>query len=255
MIRIEAISKKFRKLQALDNISAQFEKGQAISLIGPNGSGKTTLIKCILGMVRPNKGNIYVGGHPVKQEHEYRRMIGYMPQIGRYPDNMRIGQLFSMMKQLRNDKQGGLDETLVQQFGLKKIYDKPMRTLSGGTRQKVSAALAFLFDPAILILDEPTAGLDPLSAEILKARIIEQKKKDKLILITSHILSDLDELTTHVMYMQDGKMVFLKGLDTLQEQTGELKIGKAIARIMKADGDQEDWIKKMFTPSNEQKIY
>lgn len=255
MIQIEKISKKFRKLQALDNINANFEKGQAISLIGPNGSGKTTLIKCILGMVRPDQGNIYVGGHPVKQEHEYRRMIGYMPQIGRYPDNMRIGQLFRMMKQLRQDKKNQLDETLIDQFGLEKIYDKPMRTLSGGTRQKVSAALAFLFDPAILILDEPTAGLDPLSAEILKAQIIEQKKRDKLILITSHILSDLDELTTHVMYMQEGKMIFLKDLDSLQEQTGELKIGKAIARIMKGDGDQGEWIKKMFTPSNEQKIY
>ncbi len=254
MIRIENISKRFRKLQALDNINAQFEKGQSVSLIGPNGSGKTTLIKSILGMVSPDKGNIYVGGHAVKQEHEYRRMIGYMPQIGRYPDNMRVGQLFKMMKQLRQDKQTQLDEVLVEQFGLEKIYDKPMRTLSGGTRQKVSAALAFLFDPAILILDEPTAGLDPLSAEILKARIIYQKKKNKLILITSHILSDLDELTTHVMYMQEGKMIFLKDLDTLQIETGELKIGKAIARIMKGNSNQEDWIKKMFIPSNEQKI-
>lgn len=255
MISIENISKRFRKLQALDNISARFEKGQAISLIGPNGSGKTTLIKSILGMVRPDKGNIYVGEHEVRQNHEYRQLIGYMPQIGRYPDNMRVGQLFRMMKQLRQDKRSKWDERLIEQFELKKIFDKPMRTLSGGTRQKVSAALAFLFDPAILILDEPTAGLDPLSAEILKAGIIEQKKKNKLILITSHILSDLDELTTHVMYMQEGKMVFLKDLDTLQMETGEIKIGKAIARIMKGSGDQEDWIKKMFTPSNEQKIY
>lgn len=255
MIQIENISKRFRKLQALDDISARFEKGQAISLIGPNGSGKTTLIKSILGMVRPDQGNIYVGGHPVKKEHDYRSLIGYMPQIGRYPDNMRIGQLFRMMKQVRQGSSGQLDENLIEQFELQKIYDKPMRTLSGGTRQKVSAALAFLFDPAILILDEPTAGLDPLSSEILKARIIEQKKKNKLILITSHILSDLDELTTHVMYMQEGKKIFLKDLDTLQLETGELKIGKAIARIMKGDGDQGDWIKKMFTPSNEQKIY
>ena len=206
MIRIEAISKKFRKLQALDNISAQFEKGQAISLIGPNGSGKTTLIKCILGMVRPNKGNIYVGGHPVKQEHEYRRMIGYMPQIGRYPDNMRIGQLFSMMKQLRNDKQGGLDETLVQQFGLKKIYDKPMRTLSGGTRQKVSAALAFLFDPAILILDEPTAALDVDTSAKLVHLLINWLRREptRTLLWVTHDTQDIMPLADKHWYMDAG---------------------------------------------------
>jgi Cu-processing system ATP-binding protein len=255
MIRIEHISKRFRKLYALDDISTEFLKGQVISLIGPNGSGKTTLIKSILGMVRPDKGKILVDGHLVQQEHAYRRMIGYMPQIGRYPDNMRIGQLFSMLKQIRTDHTGEYDETLVKQFELEKMYDKPMRTLSGGTRQKVSAALAFLFDPAILILDEPTAGLDPLASEILKAKINDEKKKNKLILITSHILSDLDEFTTHIMYLQEGKMIFLKDMATLQEETGELKLGKAIARIMKGDTHDEEWISKMFRPSNEGKIY
>jgi Cu-processing system ATP-binding protein len=254
MIRIEHISKKFRKLQALDDISVQFTKGQAISLIGPNGSGKTTLIKAILGMVRPDRGNIFVDGHLVQKEHDYRKLIGYMPQIGRYPDNMKIGQLFRMLKQLRK-RDGNLDEWLVHEFELEKMFEKPMRTLSGGTRQKVSAALAFLFDPAILILDEPTAGLDPLAAEILKAKIIEEKRKNKLILITSHILSDLDELTSHIMYLQDGKMIFLKDLATLQEETGELKLGKAIARIMKKDGKYEDWVNKMFRPGSEEKIY
>jgi Cu-processing system ATP-binding protein len=123
----------------------------------------------------------------------------------------------------------------VDQFELKKIFEKPMRTLSGGTRQKVSAAVAFLFNPPILILDEPTAGLDPLASEILKEKILAEKKKNKLILITSHILSDLDELTTHIMYMQDGKMLFLKDISALQEETGEVKLGKAIARIMKGE--------------------
>jgi Cu-processing system ATP-binding protein len=110
-----------------------------------------------------------------------------------------------------------------------------MRTLSGGTRQKVSAAVAFLFDPPILILDEPTAGLDPLASEILKEKILDEKKKNKLILITSHILSDLEEFTTQIMYMQEGKMIFFKEISVLQEETGELKLGKAIARVMKGD--------------------
>ena len=156
--------------------------------------------------------------------------IGYMPQIGRYPDNMKVGQLFQMMKNIRKVADTELDNDLLVKFNLVSIFDKPMRTLSGGTRQKVSAALAFYFNPAILILDEPTAGLDPLSSEILKEKIMEEKKKNKLILITSHILSDLDELTTHVMYLQEGKMIFLKNIESLREETGEDKLGKAIAR-------------------------
>lgn len=254
MISIEHISKRFRKLQVLDDINANMEKGQVVSLIGPNGSGKTTLIKAILGMVRPDKGKITVDGHVISGDHSYRANIGYMPQIGRYPDNMRIGQLFRMIENIREVAADKQDETLISQFELEKIYDKPMRTLSGGTRQKVSAALAFLFNPPILILDEPTAGLDPLSSELLKEKIIAEKKKNKLILITSHILSDLDELTTHVMYLQEGKLQFFKDMQTLQEETGELRLGKAIARIMKGEKLTNEWIDKIIDVKKDEKI-
>ncbi len=255
MIRIENIYKRFRKLQVLDNISANFQNGQVVSLIGPNGSGKTTLIKSILGMVRPDKGKIFVEEQLINNDPTYRSKIGYMPQIGRYPDNMKVGQLFTMLQNIRNVSAEKIDRTLIEQFELKKIFEKPMRTLSGGTRQKVSAAVAFLFDPQVLILDEPTAGLDPLASEILKEKILGEKKKNKLILITSHILSDLDEITTHIMYMQEGKMQFFKDIETLQEETGELRLGKAIARIMKGEKFSSEWIDKMLEIKNDEKIY
>ncbi len=235
MIRIEHIKKRFRKLQALDDVTTSFSKGQVISLIGPNGSGKTTLIKIILGMVKPDSGKVYFDETAINKDFEYRKKIGYMPQVGRYPDNMKVSQLFKMLKHIRGVEDKELDEHLLIKFNLSSIYNKAMRTLSGGTRQKVNAALAFLFDPDVLILDEPTAGLDPLSSEILKEKIIAEKNKNKLILITSHILSDLDELTTHVMYLQEGKMQFLKELQTLRDETGETRLGKAIARIMKGE--------------------
>jgi Cu-processing system ATP-binding protein len=232
MVKIENINKRFKKLQALADINAQFNKGQVISLIGPNGSGKTTLIKSILGLVKPDSGKIIFNGTPIDETVDYRKDIGYMPQIGRYPDNMKIGQLFSMIKNIRS-AEIQLDEELYYKFKLDTITDKSMRSLSGGTRQKVSAALAFLFNPDILILDEPTAGLDPLSSEILKEKIISEKEKGKLILITSHILSDLEELTTDVLYLQDGREVFFKPLGDLKQETGEEKLSKAIAAIMK----------------------
>jgi Cu-processing system ATP-binding protein len=238
MIRVEHLHKKFRKLQVLDDISVQFNKGQVVSLIGPNGSGKTTLIKSILGMVRPDKGEIYFNDQSIRSDYKYRENIGYMPQIGRYPDNMKVGQLFKMLKKFRSREDNSLDMELFNTFKLDQIREKSMRTLSGGTRQKVSAALAFLFNPGVLILDEPTAGLDPVSSEQLKEKITREKNKQKLILITSHILSDLDELTTHVMYLQEGKMQFLKDIQSLRDVTGEARLEKAIARIMKNEGLQ-----------------
>ena len=232
MIIASNVSKKFGKLKALDNVSVTCNKGECIALIGPNGSGKTTLIKSILGMVVCNSGFITFNGKNILHDWQYRSHIGYMPQIGRYPENMTIGQILDMMKDIRGKKNDALDEDLIHQFKLNELLNKRMRTLSGGTRQKVSAALAFLFNPNVLILDEPTAGLDPVAAEILKEKIITEKTKGKLILITSHILSELDDLVTQVIYMQDGKLCFHKNIKDLRADTGQEKLSKAIASVM-----------------------
>lgn len=234
MIIASNVSKRFGKLKVLDDVSVTCGKGECIALIGPNGCGKTTLIKCVLGMVIPNSGFITFNGKNITHDWQYRSRIGYMPQIGRYPDNMSIGQVLGMMKDIRGRTEKKLDEELISRFGLNDMLNKRMRTLSGGTRQKVSASLAFLFDPDVLILDEPTAGLDPVSSEILKEKIIAEKAKGKLVLITSHILSELDDLVTQVVFMQDGKICFHKNLDALREETGEEKLSKAIARVMLA---------------------
>lgn len=232
MIIANNINKQFGKLKALNNVSVTCNKGECIGLIGPNGCGKTTLIKSILGMVVCNSGFITFNGKNILHEWQYRSAIGYMPQTGRYPESMTIGQVLDMMKDIRKNKDTQLDEELVNKFELKSLLNKRMRTLSGGTMQKVSAALAFLFNPDVLILDEPTAGLDPVSAEILKEKIITEKAKGKLILITSHILSELDELVTQVIYMQDGQLIFHKSIDELRADTGHQKLSKAIASVM-----------------------
>lgn len=234
MIIANNVSKKFGRLKALDNVSVTCNNGECIALIGPNGSGKTTFIKSILGMVMPDQGFITFNGKNILHDWQYRRYIGYMPQIGRYPDNMTIGQVFNMMKDIRaGSGNNDTDESLVDGFGLKPLLQKRMRTLSGGTRQKVSASLAFLFKPDVLILDEPTAGLDPVAAEVLKEKILFEKSCGRLILITSHILSELDDLITQVIYMQDGQVKFHKKLEDLQKDTGEQKLAKAIAAVMK----------------------
>ncbi|QIH40122.1 ABC transporter ATP-binding protein [Flavobacterium sp. Sr18] len=239
MIEIKNIYKKFGKLEVLNDVNLSFKKGECIALIGPNGCGKTTLIKSILGMVIPSKGDILFNEKSILKEFKYREKIGYMPQIGRYPDYMTVGQIIEMIKQIRNSDQV-LDEDLVHAFQLEKIVDKQMRTLSGGTTQKVSATLAFLFNPEVLILDEPTAGLDPLASEILKEKIIKEKEKGKLILITSHLLSELDDLITQIIYMQDGTVHFHQSIADLLKSTNEQKISKAIAKILKNKSNEQN---------------
>lgn len=231
MIIANNVTKQFGRLKALDNVSVTCNKGECIALVGPNGSGKTTLIKSILGMVVPDSGFITFNGNNILHHWKYRSHIGYMPQIGRYPDNMTIGQVLDMMKDIRHETKA-FDEDLINTFQLQPLYKKRMRTLSGGTRQKVSACIAFLFDPDVLILDEPTAGLDPVASEQLKEKIILEKKKGKLVMITSHVLSELDDLVTEVIYMQDGVLRFHKPIEEIQTDTGEKKLAKAIAHYM-----------------------
>lgn len=233
MLEATAITKTFGRLRALDGFSVSMAKGRAFSLIGPNGSGKTTFIKCLLGTVIPDSGSLTLDGRSLLGDPSLRARIGYMPQIGRYPDNMRVGQLFDMLNEIRRGTSDARDEDLKRAFEIDKIAHKPMRTLSGGTRQRVSACVAFLFDPDVLVLDEPTAGLDPVSVEILKEKVKAEREKGKLILLTSHILSDLDEITTDVIFIMEGRLRFSRPIDDLRAESGEDKLGKLVARLMR----------------------
>ena len=234
MIEIRQVTKRFGKFEALKNVSLECGPGQCIALIGPNGCGKTTLIKTILGMVIPTSGSVWFKEKDIARDFHYRQEIGYMPQKGRYPDNMTIGQVIEMIKDIRNSK-AQLDEELIDAFGLKDMLEKRMRTLSGGTTQKVSASLAFLFDPEVLILDEPTAGLDPIASEMLKEKIIKEHQQGKLVFITSHMLSELDELVTHVVMMNDGVIRFHLPVEELKLKTQTTSLAKAITHVLKQD--------------------
>lgn len=233
MIEIKNLTKKFDRFTALDDLNLSFTNGKSIALIGPNGCGKTTLIKCILGLNVIETGDILVDGKSVKDDFLYRREIGYMPQIGRYPENMTIAQTLKMIKDTRKTSETHLDNELLESFELEKIYDKKMGTLSGGTTQKVSAVLAFMFDPKIIILDEPTAGLDPLASEILKNKIIQEKNKGKLIIITSHLLSELDDIVSEIVFINEGKIILQQSVEDLMTERKAEKISESIISILK----------------------
>jgi Cu-processing system ATP-binding protein len=232
MIELSHISKSFGKTKALIDVTLHLRANQCVGLIGPNACGKTTMIKCILSMVVPDSGIIKVNGIGIKGNVKYKQNIGYMPQIGRYPENMSVGEVINMVRDIR--KYDGIeDKQLYEAFGIDSFASKKMRTLSGGTTQKVSATLAFLFDPQILILDEPTAGLDPMSSEILRQKIISERSKGKLVMITSHLLSELDDMLTDVIFMQEAEVLFNKSAEELYLETGEDRISRAISKLLK----------------------
>ncbi|MBK8846285.1 MAG: ABC transporter ATP-binding protein [Bacteroidetes bacterium] len=233
MIEAKNICKTFGKLKVLDDVSITLQSHDAVAIIGPNASGKTTFIKSLLGLVKPERGTIHINNQSILHSWQYRSQIGYMPQIGRYPENMTIQQVVEMIMDLRQCNASNIDNDLVNAYNLKEIYNKRTGTLSGGTRQKLSACICFLFSPSIIILDEPTAGLDPVSSEILKEKIIHEKNKGKLIMITSHLLSELDDLVGGIVYFKDGKIVFHKTLLEIMSATGEEKVAKALTSYIR----------------------
>ena len=232
MIEVENISKQFGKLKVLKGVSFTIDKPGVFAILGHNGSGKTTLLKILLGMVVPNSGEVKVDEEDIKGLWEYRKQIAYLPQMASFPENLTVRELIQMIQDIRNEK--GRADQLVCQFGLNKFLDKKLSDLSGGTRQKVNIVLAFMFDSSICILDEPTAGLDPIALIELKRLIEQEKKQGKIILITTHIMSLVEELAQEIIFLLDGKIHFQGSLDELEEETNEPDLEHAIAAMLVA---------------------
>ena len=220
MITLKGLSKSFGKFKVLDNISIDFKEGNVVAVMGPNGSGKTTLLKCILSLVIPDAGEIIVDGVQAGADYSYKDKIGYMPQFANYPGNLKVREIFDILKEIRDDKKE-YDEELVESFKVRDVFEKKFSQLSGGMRQRVSGALAFLFDAPIIILDEPTAGLDPLAAEIIKAKIFKERQKGKLIILTSHLLTEVDEIADRLIFLLEGKVKLDTSILAMKNGHGE----------------------------------
>ncbi|HWJ14528.1 MAG TPA: ABC transporter ATP-binding protein [Gemmatimonadaceae bacterium] len=234
MIEVSKVTKRFGDNQVLRGVDLTVAGGRVMGLVGPNGAGKTTLIKTLLGLCQPTSGEIRIDGETILgTEGSYRARIGYMPQIARFPENLTGAELFDMLRDLRGEP-GLLDAELLRGFALEVggQLDKPLRVLSGGTRQKVNACLALLFRPSILVLDEPTAGLDPLSSAILKDRILSLRSEGVTVLVTSHIMSELEELCDDVAFLLDGVTRFVGPVAQLTAMTQKANLERAIAALM-----------------------
>ena len=230
MVNIENLHKKFGKNEVLKGVDLSIKNGGIFAVLGPNGSGKTTLIKAVLGMVIPNKGIITVLDNDIKKNSDYRHKIDYLPQIANFPGNLKVKELIRMIKDLRENTNE--EERLIKLFKLEPFLDKKLGNLSGGTKQKVNIVLTFMFDSPLIILDEPTTGLDPISLIRLKELIQIEKSKGKTILITSHIISFVEEVSDEIVFLLEGKIYFKGTISELKTKTNQPDFEHAIASIL-----------------------
>ncbi|MCF6212961.1 MAG: ABC transporter ATP-binding protein [Flavobacteriaceae bacterium] len=230
MIEIKNLHKSFNKLTVLDGLDLDFRSSGIFAILGPNGSGKTTLIKSILGMVVPEKGEILIDKVNILQQWTYRNDINYLPQIANFPSNLTVIELIKMVKNLR--PKPASESELISTFELEPFLNKKLGNLSGGTKQKVNIVLTFMFDSNIIILDEPTTGLDPISLIRLKTIIQKEKDKGKTLLITTHIMSLVEEIADEIVFLLDGKIYFKGSIASLKEKTKENDLEHAIANLL-----------------------
>lgn len=245
MMEIRHLYKAFGKNQVLKDVNINIKPGKITAILGPNASGKTTLIKAMLGLVVPNAGSIYWAGNQVKADDHYlyRQNIGYLSQIARFPENLKVYELIAMLDDIRGDK--GDPDPLIEKFALKESLDTKLGHLSGGTRQKVNIITSMMFDSPFLILDEPTVGLDPVALITLKDFILEEKRRGKTILLTTHIMNVVDELADEIIFMLEGNVYFHGTLSEMKAFQQEEDLERAIANILINAGkkDQKAFIK------------
>ena len=236
MITIENLSKSFGSQQVLRGITCAADTGKIVGLAGPNACGKTTLIKAVLGLVIADSGCVRVGNIP-SNDINARRDLGYMPQRADYPERLTPRELFNLVAKLKQRPPTKRDE-LIEQFGAGDYLDKPCGHLSVGTRQKISAIAAFMCEPRVLILDEPTASFDPLAAFTFKRLVAEQVDRAVTVLIVSHIISELSQLIHNLIFMVDGSIVFNGAVSDLQQLSGTPELELGVIALMKGIGSQ-----------------
>ena len=230
---VTALRKTFGRLHVLQRVDLELQPGRVTALVGPNASGKSTLIKCVLGLVRPDGGQISVLGERVGTDPHYRRLIGYMPQTASFPENLTGHEVLELLADLRPGETAD-DQELRERLDLAEAtLAQPVRTLSGGTRQKLNAVVGLRYRTPIVILDEPTASLDPVASAALKDLVRARAGESAAVLLTSHVMAEVEELADDLVYFVEGRVRFHGTLDQLRLRTGERKVERAVARLLR----------------------
>ena len=212
---IDRVTKKYKNKIAVDRLSITLTQG-VYGLLGANGAGKTTLMRMMCGVLKPTQGEVSYHGMDVS-EKGYRDVLGYLPQdFGYYPDFSAMEFLLYMasLKGLTKSKARAKSEELLQIVSLDDVKKKKIKTFSGGMKQRLGIAQAMLNDPKILVLDEPTAGLDP-KERVRFRNLISSLGKDRIVLLSTHIVSDVENIATKILMMKDGQLIHNGELESI----------------------------------------
>ena len=221
MIEVKNITKKYGSFTAVDNISFKIEEGEIIGLLGPNGAGKSTTMNMITGYIEPTEGEIVINGYDIsKRPRKAKSQIGYMPEGVPLYSDLTVKEFVTYMAELKKvDRKTRKEkvEKIIEQTGLKDVEKKLTRNLSRGYKQRVSMAGALVGEPKILILDEPTVGLDPKQITEIRA-LIKELGKTHTVILSSHILSEVSQICNKVIISNKGKIVAVDTPENLEKK-------------------------------------
>ena len=224
MIEVKNVTKKYPNIKAVDNINFTIKDGEVVGFLGPNGAGKTTTMNMITGFIEPTEGQIIINGFDiVKKSKKAKKQIGYMPEGVPLYTELTAREFVNYMAELKDVKakeRKEAVETAIEETGLKDVQNKLIKNLSRGYKQRVSMAGALVGNPEVIILDEPTVGLDPKQITEIRSLIKELGKKHTVIL-SSHILSEVSQICERVIIINHGKIVAIDTPENLENKTKE----------------------------------
>ena len=244
MIQVENITKRYGSFTAVDKINFEIEEGEIIGFLGPNGAGKSTTMNMITGFIEPTSGRITIDGYDIsKKPKKAKKQIGYMPEGTPLYGELTVKEFVTYMAELKGvakkDKKE-MVQKVIKETGLEEVEDKLTRNLSRGYKQRVSMAGALVSNPKVIILDEPTVGLDPKQVTEIRA-LIKELGKDHTVILSSHILSEVSQICNRVIIINKGKIV---AIDTPENLEKKVVNGNAIYITVEDPENKMDTIKK-----------
>lgn len=210
MIKIDHLTKSFGSVKAVDNLSFEIKQGDIVGFLGPNGAGKTTTMRLITGFISPDEGNVSINGIPVSERTiEAQRLIGYLPENNPLYKDMLVSEFLDLSADLKNipkDKRKSAFDFAVKAVAIGEVFYRPIGELSKGYKQRVGMAAALLQEPRILVMDEPTEGLDPNQRSEIRA-LIKNLAKDRTIIMSTHVMQEAQAVCNRLIIINKGKLI------------------------------------------------
>ena len=227
-IEINNLTKKFGDLAALDDVTVSLEQGQIVGLLGPNGSGKTTLIKILNGLLQPTSGSVTING--IAPGVETKKVVAYLPDRNALPDYMTASQLMDIYEDFFEDFDRLKAEAMIDDLGINR--KQTMKKMSKGTKEKLQLCLVMARKAEVYLLDEPIGGVDPATRDYILRTIISNYNENAVVLISTHLISDVESVLDDVVFIRDGRVVLHRAADEIREEKGE-SIDKLFREVFK----------------------